>query len=452
MSDYTFRHMRISESIAVRRIVSLLLLASAVIAGAGCGGQAKKKASLAQQAQLRDETMTRQQLEELSDAFADRYYTLMLGASERVMRDNPSVQERRIMNGLRLLSVSSMYDIATSPDILTQLVDQIAVVTLQNYFWVNSGRARSIWEDRAIFVEQALRKAREDAWELAARVFNEEQLEDLDLLISNWWYRRGGTSFVAYVRFAEIATKKGENLIEEVRGGGGLLEPIDRATEQVEQANLALQRSFFWAKRVPLFANWQVLALTYEYLAMPEVQTLLTKADAIGDLLVDMPGQIESKGALAKEVMAAAGQLMDKAGPLTQNIESIARESTQAMERVNRSLELVQAMQAAAGPPNPAAGPPPTLDEYGVLLEQVRQNLFEANRLLETTGSLTDQRALEQRLKPIESLVQMRIREIQGATDELISGIFVRVTWLLIGVGLVGGVAWLWARRKGKPS
>jgi len=345
-----------------------------------------------------------------------------------------------------------MYDIATSPDTLTQLVDQIAVVTLQNYFWVNSGRARAIWGDRAIFVEQALRKAREDAWELAARVFNEEQLEDLDLLITNWWYRRGGTSFVAYVRFAEIATRKGENLIEEVKSGGGLLEPIDRATEQVEQANLALQRSFFWAKRLPLFANWQVLALTYEYLAMPEVQTLLAKADAISDLVVDMPDQIAAKGELAKELMAAAGQLMDKAGPLTQNIQSIARESTQAMERVNRSLELVQAMQAAAGPPNPAAGPPPTLDEYGVLLEQVRQNLLEANRLLETTGSLTDQRALEQRLKPIESLVQMRIREIQGATDELISGIFVRVTWLLIGVGLVGGVAWLWARRMGKPS
>ena len=103
--------------------------------------------------------------------------------------------------------------------------------------------------DRAQVLVQNLRRAREDIWAIATRVFTEEQLNELDLLISSWWYRAGGTEFVAYVRFTDVAAQRGADLISEVKSGGGLLEPLDRATEQVAQANMALQRSFFWAKR-----------------------------------------------------------------------------------------------------------------------------------------------------------------------------------------------------------
>jgi len=93
------------------RGIAAAALATA-LALAGCAG-GPKRSKVEQAGNIRDTTMSRQQLEELSNAFADRYFTLMLAASERIMRDNPDVQQRRIMNGLRLLGVSSMYDIAT---------------------------------------------------------------------------------------------------------------------------------------------------------------------------------------------------------------------------------------------------------------------------------------------------------------------------------------------------
>jgi hypothetical protein len=209
------------------------LLAVACLAALCACGSAQKKQTVAEKANLLDQTITEKQLDQLSNAFADRYFTLMLAASERIMRDNPDLQQRRIMNGLRLLGVSSMYDIATSPDTVTQLVDQLVVVTLQNYFWVDSGRSQVIWGDRAQYLVQNLRRAREDIWSIGARVFTREQLDELDLLISNWWSTNGGTEFVAYVRFSDVAASRGSELIEEVRSGGGLLEPLDRATEQV---------------------------------------------------------------------------------------------------------------------------------------------------------------------------------------------------------------------------
>ena len=228
---------------------------------------------------LRDKRMTEQQLDELSNAYADRFYTLMLTASERVMRDNSDLQQCRIMNGLRLLTVSSMYDIATSPDIVTQLVNQLVVVTLENMFWVDSGRAWVIWGDRAQYLVENLRKAREDIWSIAAKAFTDEQLEEIDLSISSWWIRGGGTEFAAYVRFSDIAGNRGRQLIEQVRGGAGLLAPLDRATEEIRSANQALERSFFWAKRLPLFANWQIEALWYDILAMPDSRKVLADLD-----------------------------------------------------------------------------------------------------------------------------------------------------------------------------
>ena len=289
----------------------LLALCCAVAALAACSS-GQRKQTVAEKAQLKDQTITEQQLDLLSNAFADRYYTLMLSASERVMRDNPSLEQRRLMNGLRLLSVSSMYDIATSPDTVTQLVDQLVVVTLQNYFWVDSGRAQVIWGERAQFLVENLRRAREDIWSIAGRVFTEEQLNDLDLSIATWWARRGGTEFVAYVRFSEVASVKGEELVEKVRDGGGLLEPLDRATEQVERANDSADRAFFWAKRLPLFANWQFEALMYDILIMPDTARLLRNGDGISEAVAQVPERMKLVVSTIEGAQQTARDVVDR--------------------------------------------------------------------------------------------------------------------------------------------
>ena len=296
-------------------VVGAALLALALLVAPalpGCASGQKKKSQFGESAKmLRDQRITRAKLEELSNAFADRYFTLMLSASEKVMRDNPDINQRRIMNGLRLLSVSSMYDMATSPDTLTQLVDQQVVVTLQNYFWVDSGRSQAIWGNRAQPLVENLRKAREDMWQIAAKVFTDEQLEELDLLIATWWSRRGGTEFVAYVRFSEVASAKGGEILNNVRDGGGLLEPLDRVTDVAEDTRLSVERTFFWAKRVPLFANWQADALMYDILVAPEVQKSLSNYDKMAGTFSTMPDRVEKLVGRIDDIPATARAVTD---------------------------------------------------------------------------------------------------------------------------------------------
>ena len=438
--------------------LALALAVVAALALAGCAGGGSKRSKVEQAGNIKDLTLSRQQLEDMSNAFADRYFTLMLAASERVMRDNPDINQRRLMNGLRLLGVSSMYDISTSSDSLSQLLDQLGVVTLQNYYWVDSGRAQMIWGDRAVFISQNLRKAREDIWDIASKVFTQQQLDDIDLMITNWWYTQGGTEFVAYVRFSDIAARKGQAIIEEVRGGGGLLEPLDKATEQFEEANFAAQRAFFWAKRVPLFANWQALALAYEFMVMPEVQTALADANRLVRTIESFPEGLDDKGALARQIladvrgtMADAGTLLDKVGPIMTTVQGITTESGTALAQVNTALAKVDEMQArAASAPQSEPAKPVDIKEYGALLEQVRQSLVEANAVLSSANTLTDEQRLAGRLKPVEELVQMRIHEVQKATNDVVNGIFIKLGVLL--AALVAAIALLMRRRTATRS
>jgi hypothetical protein len=273
--------------------VALALAAAALPAGTGCATAKKKSEFGAASSMLRDERISRRELEGMSNDFADKYFNYILDASEAVMQGNEDLQQRRVMNGMRLLAVSSMYDIATSPDTLMQLVNQMVVVTLQNYYWVDSGRAKWMWGDRSQRLVENLRRAREDIWDNAARVFTDEQIEELDLLIATWWSRRGGSQFVSYVRVGDVMAERGREMVEAVRGGGGLFDPIDRVTDVAEDTRLSVERTFFWAKRVPLFANWQADALMYDVLVTPEVQNSLHNYDKVAGTFATMPDRVE---------------------------------------------------------------------------------------------------------------------------------------------------------------
>ncbi|NBQ15908.1 MAG: hypothetical protein EBU31_15175, partial [Proteobacteria bacterium] len=143
-------------------------------------------------------------------------------------------------------------------------------------------------------------------------VFTEEQLNELDLSIATWWSQRGGTEFVAYVRFSEVASVKGEELVEKVRDGGGLLEPIDRATEQVERANDSADRAFFWAKRLPLFANWEFEALMYDLLIMPDTQRAFRTTDGISEAVAQVPERMKLVVSTIEGAQQTARDVVDR--------------------------------------------------------------------------------------------------------------------------------------------
>lgn len=432
--------MTVSGTLATRRMLAVNAIAALAVAFAlGSCSQSKTKAGAGVRL-FRDERISRSQLEELSNAFADRYFTLMVSASERIMRGNPDVQQCRLMNGIRLLGVSSMYDIATSPDTLTQLVDQYAVVVLQNYMWVDSGRAHAIWGERAQLLEENLRRAREDIATLCERVFTDEQMLELDLNVAAWWSRSTGAELVAYVRFSEVASAKGKRLIESVRDGGGLLEPLDRATEQLVEAQLVYERSFFWAKRLPLFANWQVEALASDLLLLPDIQKTVAGVNRVSEVVGSLPALMDSKQPALLELMQeyqrsmqATATTLDRAAPLVDGVRGVMQAGDGTLGQVNAVLEkliMFQAERLKAQDPNAPTAKPIEMSEILALLAEARTTLVEARQTIEGGGRLIG-----------SAEVDRRLAEIQAAADASTDRIFWRV--LIVVLTAIGGLGLL---------
>jgi len=432
--------------LASARCISIVNSAAAIAAVMLCVSCANQRTIAGAGTRLfRDERISQRKLEELSNAFADRYFTLIVSASERVIRGNPDMQQCRLMNGIRLLGVSSMYDIATSPDTLTQLIDQYVVVKLQNYFWVDSGRAHAIWGERARLFEENLRRAYEDISSLCERVFTDDQLAELNESVSAWWARGSGSELVAYVRFTEVAGSKGQKLIESVRDGNGLLEPLDRATEQLIEAQLAYERSFFWAKRLPLFANWQVEALAYDLLSMPDVATALSGVNRMTEVVGALPTMSEeAQGALIsllqeyQRSLQATTSTLDRAAPLVEGVRGVMQSSDGALQQVNSALDKLIAFQAERlkqQDPNAPTAKPIEMSDLIALVAETKATLVEARQTIEGGGQLIGSAEIDR-----------RIAEIQSAADASTDRIFVRVMGVVLTA--LGGIGFLIYFRK----
>jgi hypothetical protein len=98
-----------------------------------------------------------------------------------------------------------------------------------------------------------------------------------------------------------------------VQGGGGLLEPLDRVTDVAEDTRLSVERTFFWAKRVPLFATWQADALMYDVIATREVGAALDNVNSFARTADALPERFDRIIQQVEKVQSRAGSVVEMA-------------------------------------------------------------------------------------------------------------------------------------------
>jgi hypothetical protein len=180
---------KLNRSIVGGHISRLVLLAVIVATINGCAFVQRAQQSAdavrtssnqrgaAQMKSAEGALVTMDELDQLTYAFADRYLTYIVSACEAIEKDNPNADQRRLAHQVKLVQVSSVYDIVTNADPFTQLLDLTLVVTLQSQKWIDEDQAERWFGDRGQPLINASRKAREDIWRIAARVMKPEQLD-----------------------------------------------------------------------------------------------------------------------------------------------------------------------------------------------------------------------------------------------------------------------------------
>src|SRR5262249_13211025 len=196
-------------------------------------------------------------LDQLTYVYADRYMMLISSACDQVARDNPDPRQRVTAGQVKRINCSSVYDVATSPDAFSRLLDMTLVVTLQAEVWIDDGRANKLFGDRGHYLELALRQARRDIWKISAQAMTPDQMEGFDRVILRWRRDNPNVEFVSYIRFNDVASARARAVAVSIRRGDGLLAPIDEAKQSVDQVRALTERMFYLAKRMPFLLDWQ---------------------------------------------------------------------------------------------------------------------------------------------------------------------------------------------------
>lgn len=364
----------------------------------------------------KEKRITQEELAALTGGFADRYMTYIVSACDLIEKNNPSQEQKRLANQIRLTQVSSIYDIVTNADPYTQLLDLTLVVTLQSRKWIDEDQAEQMFGPRGVYLIEASRKAREDIWQIAQRVMKPEQLESLDYLIWDWRRKNPNVQVLSFVRFDDFASSRGKSVVSDVKSGGGLLAPVDEAKKAVDEVRLLGERAFFLSKRMPFLMNWQVRAAVDDTLADPQIGGLTASLQQASDTMAKLPTEMaHERAALIGEprngrpaLHATLDEVRYTIGDTTrlaQNVDGAAKSADGLLKQakdtsvaLNDTIGLVDRvfMQRMSNAPAPAADAKPfNIDDYTRSLQQLTAALREANQLLAGTDQLLTSKHLD---------------------------------------------------------
>ena len=461
---------------AVAVLTSLSILCSACVSGRGAPRRTRAVDSTSFSRSDVLEKLSAEELDELTNAFADRYRTLLEDAASAIIDRNPDPRQRAVAQHLLVESATSMYDVATNGDPFSQLLDMLIVVTLTSQVWIDDDRSTREFGDRAEPLVQALRNAREEVWAIAGRVFTPDQLSALDFMIASWRRENRGVENVAFVRFDDFAATRGAAIVSDVAGGGGLFDGLDRAVAQFKSYEKLAERVFYLSKRAPTLLTWQSQSVIDGLLAREEIRRVLANLDEAAKaaasaaatserVATEVPALVTSE---REAIFAEIDRRKDDVDSALAEVRSIATEATKATADVRASVERVEPILADAQatleaaqltfeaaqptlaaierlaasserilgkvgeikgppvPPDPNAPPAPPLDVHRAL-EQATVALEQANALLERGESLGSSPAIKGLIDEVTHATEQRIDSVEQSVARLI--------WLAGGVG-----------------
>ncbi len=357
------------------------------------------KASLA----TNQHQITIPELDQLTYGYADRYYMVISSAVDDIKRNNPDPVQRRIADQIELHSVLAMNDIVSSNDPYSQTLDLVVSVTLESIVLIDENKAEQVFGDRAPELISAIRTMRVEAWELAARVLNQEQLEPLDYIILEWRRKHPEMDQVAYVKFDNFAGSRATGLLTELKAGSGFLAPLSEASQVLKDWGRLTERAFWYSKRAPNIAAIQAEEAVNEILFSPEINSALQTAERMGKTAEEMPqtiadernaifAELDARQTLLTNTLGDIRHIMADADALGSTVSLLTTNVQQTLLVLGDTLKVADAIGQHFGFDNPPARPfdiqdyTATLTRLNEVVTNLHQLSLNADQLARSEG------------------------------------------------------------------
>ena len=270
--------------------------------------------------------MTEAELQSQVMSFADRFASYILQGFEDFDALAPPLEHRRVVLRNAVFSASSAFTIAAETDPDVGLLDMVVMVTLGHLVY------KEHWVPRlgeaVAPMERGFLQAREDIWQIAARLLDSAQQQELLALIEAWRQEHPANLAFTYVRFSDFSAERRRSAVGRLPAPRGLLRAVELATRQVDEIRLAAERKMFLASRLPLLTGFFMDMAMSQMFVNPQVDQLLADLHTLANsseryvqAMEDLPAAFHRErrdfieqafSNLAAERQVAINQLMDR--------------------------------------------------------------------------------------------------------------------------------------------
>jgi len=373
-------------------VLLLLVLATGLLSACATASDAQTREVVVADIDGEDSAagpMTREELDDHIRRFADRYYTRMGLAIDRIRTYPLTPREANVMQAWQALSQATAVDIAIGPNPVTNLLDMMVLTALGRMviedFWVPQG----LGEERGEPLLAAAVILEEDIWTIADDVLTPEQKNDLMFLVTEWHENNPDQIYPWLIRMSEFSGQRAAAL-QAVKQSGGLLKEVARARETAEELQAFGERVLFYLQRAPSITSNTMETSVMQLLGGPEVSNLLRNTDQFVESVERLVQVIEE---LPEGRLAAVDQLIEGLGQERRSFfddlaasDDELRPMLQDLHNILQIVErIVVTMESGEGSSEPV-----DIAEYRALTAEATATAVELRNLVDSIGRVID--------------------------------------------------------------
>jgi hypothetical protein len=425
------------------RSLAGFLAATSILGGCAFGGpsEAERSAAAARTEAARTFSSTSvsgqrlsiPELDQLTYGYADRFNMVISSAVNAIKRGNPDPEQRRVAHQIRLNAVLAMNDVVSGNDPYAKTLDLVVSVTLDSILLIDENRAEEMFGERAPALISAIRTMRIEAWELAARVLTQDQLELLDYIILEWRRTHPHVEQVSYVKFDNFAGARAAGLLTDLRSGDGFLAPLSEASEVLKDWARLTERIFWYSKRAPDIAAIQAEGTVNEILSAPEINALLQTAERLGKTAEAMPRTVKAeREAFFAELEKHQGLLTNVLGDVRKimvDVNSAGQAANLLTTNLQQALLTIDLLVRRLRFDEPSARPF-DIQDYTAAITRLNEVVMNVQQLSSSADQFTRSEGWQRFLK-----------DMTDATDRRLDSAFVRVC-LALGLAFILAVVY----------
>lgn len=334
-------------------------------------------------------SMTREELEDQVRRFADRYFTRVTLAANKVRSQKTTPELYLLMQQWKTVSSATIVQIAIGPNAVTNLLDMLVVTTLSRIlveeYWVPEVIGESIGQEFVI----AYRILEEDIWTVADAVLTADQQDDLRIMINEWRTANPDQIYPWYVRLSEFSGQRAARL-NSLKKSGGLLKEVAKAREAAEEIQDFGERMLFYLQRAPAITSTEMENSVLEVLGSPEMSLILEDTDRFVSAVEELVDVIDQ---LPSDRLAAIDQLMEKISEERQAFQKdISTAGPEVSEALNELRQTVESFERIVNKLNQGetTSEPFDIDKYRAVAAEAGKTAAELRLLAESLGETMD--------------------------------------------------------------